>query len=70
MPSPSVYPLSVFVLQKQSVLDRFGQSVVGNCDSMKRSAQEKAQLGTVLDREMECELDTKHGRRDSRRRKR
>lgn len=51
MPSPSVYPFSVFVLQKQSVLDRFGHSLVGNWDSMKRSAQENAQSGAIFAKE-------------------
>lgn len=65
MPSPNVYPLSVFILQKQSVLDRFGHSLVGNCDSKKRSAQEKAQSGTVLAREKLGALETKSSKRNS-----
>lgn len=59
MPSPSVYPLSVFVLQKQSVSDWSGHSLVRNCDSKKRSAQEKAQSGTVFAREALGALETR-----------
>lgn len=65
MPSPSVYPFSVFVLQKQSVLDRFGHSLVGNCDSINRSAQEKAQSGTILERDTLGALETRFSKVNS-----